>query len=110
MIEIKTDGNGKVLISNEILAVIASKSAKEVEGVVSLVGFGRNRKGVAVQVTEEGVRLAVSITVQMGGKLHDIAKAVQSHVKTDVETMTGLTVTEVNVRVSAVTPENKRKN
>jgi len=108
MVEIKTDGNGKVLISNEILAVIASKSAKEVEGVINLVGFGRNRKGVAVQVTEEGVRLAVSISVKMGGKLHDIAKSVQGNVKTDVETMTGLTVTEVNVRVSAVAPEKTK--
>jgi len=109
MIEIKTEGSGKVLISNEILAVIAGKSAREVEGVAGLGGFGRNKKkGVGVQLTENGVRLAVAINVKMGVKLHEVSKAVQSLVKTDVETMTGLEVTEVNVRISAVIPERAR--
>jgi len=110
MVEIKTDGKGKVLVSNDILAVIASKSTKEVGGVIGLTPFGRNRKGVAIQTAEDGVKLAVAINVKMGSKLSDIAKAVQNNVKTDIETMTGLTMHEVNVRISTIAVEKPKGN
>jgi len=119
MTEIKSEAGGKVLISNEILAVIAGKAAIEVEGVTGLGGYvagiTKNKairkhlpKGIAVAVNGQDARLALAIAVKMGTKLHEISKEVQERVKTAVETMTGLNVLEVNVRVSTVSTERRK--
>ena len=101
---------GKVLISDEILAVIAAKAAAEVEGVVSHEGKAaavkKNMpKGVNVATNGQQVRLALALSVKMGVKLHDTSKEVQDRVKTAIETMTGLTVSEVNIKIAAVVAE-----
>jgi len=118
MTEIKSEGGGKVLVSDEILATIAGKAAIEVEGVAGLgVHYAGNKAirkhkpksvNVAVAVSGENVKLALAITVQMGAKLHEVSKEVQERVKTAVETMTGLNVLEVNVRIGAVATERQK--
>ena len=120
MTEIKSESGGKVLISDEIVAVIAAKAAVEVEGITGLGGYfagvaGGNKsirkhmpKGVNVAVSGQNVRLALAISVKMGMKLHELSKEVQERVKAAVETMTGLNVTEVNIRVGAVSIERRK--
>ncbi|MCL1787077.1 MAG: Asp23/Gls24 family envelope stress response protein [Defluviitaleaceae bacterium] len=116
MTEIKSESGGKVLISDEILAVIAGKAAAEVEGVTGIGVYAANnkalrksmQKGVSVAVSGQNVKLAVAITVKMGTKLHEVSREVQERVKAVVETMTGLNVMEVNVRISAVSAERQK--
>ena len=106
--------NGKVFISDDILAVIAAKAAVEVEGVAGIGNFSNAKaikksmpKGVNITVAEQTVRVALAVNVKMGAKLHEISKEVQEHVKTAIETMTGLDVAEVNIRISTIIPEKK---
>jgi len=119
MTQIQSESGGKVVISDEIIATIASKAALEAEGVTGLGGFFASRatnkairkylaKGVNVAVNGDKVRLAVAVSVKMGAKIHEISKDVQERVKSAIETMTGLTVLEVNIRVGAVSPEKRR--
>jgi len=119
MTEVKSEGGGKVLISDEILATIAGKAAMEVEGVAGVGGLFSNvatkkairkymAKGVNVAVSGQNVKLAVAITIKMGTKLHEVSKEVQQRVKSAVETMTGLDVTEVNVRIGAISTERQK--
>ena len=119
MTEIKSEAGGKVFISNEIIAVIAGKAAIEVEGVTGLGGYvagvTSNKairrclpKGIAVAINGQDVRLVLALAVKMGTKLHEISKEVQERVKTAVETMSGLNVLEVNIRVNAVSTERRR--
>jgi len=118
MTEIKSEGGGTVLISDEILATIAGKAAIEVEGVTGLgVHFAGNKAirkhrpksvNVAVAVSGQNVKLALAITVQMGTKLHEVSNEVQARVKTAIETMTGLNVLEVNVRIGAISTERQK--
>ncbi|MCL2286365.1 MAG: Asp23/Gls24 family envelope stress response protein [Firmicutes bacterium] len=119
MTEIKSEGGGKVLISDEILAVIAGKAAVEVEGVTGiggyLAGVTNNKairkhmpKGVVVAVSGQNVKLALAITVKMGTKVHEISKEVQERVKAAIETMTGLNVLEVNIRINAISTERHK--
>ena len=119
MTEIKSESGGKVVISSEILAVIAGKAALEVEGVMGIGGYFptavKNKtvrkhmpKGVAVAVANESAKVGVAIKVQMGVKLHEVSLEVQNRVKAAIETMTGLEVTEVNVRVAAIAPEKRK--
>jgi len=119
MIEIKSEQGGKVLISKEILSVIAGKAAIEVEGVTGLGGYvqgiTKNKaisknlpRGIAVAVNGQNARLGLAITVKMGTKIHEISKEVQERVKTAIETMAGLNVLEVNVRIAAVSVEKRK--
>ena len=118
MTEIKKEGQGAVFISDEVLAVIAGTAALEAEGVAGLLGYyhGNNQKAVrkqmskviSVQVNEGAVKASLSITAKFGAKLHEVAKDVQKRVKMEVENMTGLVLTEVNVTVGAIVGENKK--
>lgn len=113
--DIKED---KTRIADEVIMTIAGKAAAEVAGVVSLSGniadgiagiLGKKNfgKGVKVEATEKEVVLDVSIIVEYGCRIHEVAKEVQDKVRIAVEEMTGLKVTEVNVNVLGVNVEKE---
>ncbi len=101
-------------ISEEVVATIAGMAAQEVKGVASMnasgIGevFGRKTKGVKVQVGEKDAVIDISLTVEYGSRIPDIAWEVQNKVKTQVETMTGLSVVAVNVHVQGVNMPKKK--
>jgi uncharacterized alkaline shock family protein YloU len=107
---------GTVHIADEVIAIIAGMAATEVEGVVGMVGnfkgdlvelLGRKNlsKGVSVIVGEGFVSLELAIIIDYGCALVEVTKHVQEKVKTAVETMTGLDVNEVNIKVAGVNVE-----
>ena len=101
-------------ISEEVVATIAGIAAQEVKGVASMnasgIGemFGRKTKGVKVQVGEKDTVIDISLTVEYGARIPDIAWEVQNKVKTQVESMTGLNVVSVNVHVQGVNMPKKK--
>jgi uncharacterized alkaline shock family protein YloU len=103
MTEIKSERTGVVRIADEVLAVIAGTAAMEAEGVKCLAGYNRKQraKGVMVAVTGQNVLLNVALSVKAGKKLQEVSHEVQQRVKSAIETMTGLNVTDVNVSVVA---------
>jgi uncharacterized alkaline shock family protein YloU len=113
MTDIKVNGPGKVRIADDVFAVIAGTAALEVEGVAGLAGhlaediaekLGRRYlgKGVTIKVENNAVSITTDISVKSGVKIQDIGREVQDKIKNAVETMTGLTVAEVNVSVSTL--------
>lgn len=103
---------GKVEIAPEVIQIIAGLAIVQVDGVAGMSGgvvdditqfLGRKnpRQGIRVDF-EEGLSIEVSILVKFGSYIPDVGKAVQEQVKNAVETMTGLRVEKVNVRVEAV--------
>ena len=92
---------GEVKIASDVVSVIAALAATEVEGVSSMAGmnkFGvKNTKGVRVIMNVDMV-----INVKYGYSIPKISKQVQSRVGQQIETMTGLKVSGVNVRVAGV--------
>lgn len=109
----KLDAEGHVTISDEVVATIASVAAKGIEGVYGMSGtitggfaefLGRKSpsKGVKVQITDREVRIDMSISVEYGVKIPDVAWEIQDKVKNEVEAMTGLDVAAVNVSVDGV--------
>ena len=112
MINIKTNEPGKVTISDEAIAVIAGTAALEADGVAYLSGsitqgvsgkLGRKNlaKGVSVSTDNNTVQVTAHIVVKTGLKISDVAKDAQEKIKTAIETMTGLSVSEVNVTICA---------
>lgn len=109
---------GKVEISPEVIEVIAGLAAAEIEGVASMSGgmiggwaerLGRKNfaKGVKVELGEELTVIDLSIVVDYGVRIPDVAQAVQDNVRTAIQDMTGLEVLEVNVHVINVQVKNE---
>lgn len=114
----RTDELGNIHISEEVLAVISSAAALEVEGVSSLAGsrdiaelLGKKNltRGVRIQVEEGVVQIDLAIMIKYGYTLKAVACAVQEAVTTNVESMSSLTVKCVNVNVCGVTFEKETK-
>ena len=107
------DKIGEVRIADEVVAIIAGLAATEVEGVDSMAGNITNElvgklgmknlsKGVKVDVTEEHVSVDLSLNLKYGYNIPDVSERVQDRVKSAIENMTGLTVLDVNIRISGV--------
>jgi uncharacterized alkaline shock family protein YloU len=108
-----TDEAG-IIISDEVVAQIAGEAAANVKGVNSMSANGLGEmvgiktKGIKVQVDTKDTVIDVSIIVDYGTRIQDLAWEVQNKVKTEVEMMTGLNVTAVNVHVQGINiPKNK---
>jgi uncharacterized alkaline shock family protein YloU len=110
--EAKTD-LGAVRIRNEVVSAIASVAALEVKGVVEMKRgitqgmlrvFGKKsfERGVRVNLSEGEVKIDISVIVEYGAKIPEVAKKVQENVKKSVEEMTGLSLVEVNVNIRGV--------
>ncbi len=111
--KIKEDNLGEVRIADEVVAIIAGLAATEVEGVSSMAGNITNElvsklgmknlsKGVRVEVLEECVEVEVALNIAYGYAIPEVSAKVQEKVKTAIETMTGLNVALVNVRIASV--------
>lgn len=110
---------GSVRIADDVVAVIAGLAATEVDGVsamagnitnelMSRVGVKNLRKGVRVEIVGQKVRVALSLIMDYGYNIPTTCGKVQERVKSTIENMTGLTVTDVNVRIAGV-DMNKNK-
>lgn len=102
-----------VKIADDVVSIIAAKAASEVEGVAGMtgslagelvekLGVKNLSKGIKVDIAESNVAVSLSLLVEYGVKIQNVASDVQNTVKTAVETMTGLDVTEVNVLVQGI--------
>ena len=111
--------DGSIQISEDVVASIVTIAANEVEGVAvtpaSALDFaerwGKKGMGRGVRVTLEEKTVAIELCVQMtyGIKIPQTALKVQQKVKMAVESMTGLTVRNINVTVSGVSFDKEKK-
>lgn len=110
--------NGQIQISDEVIAIIAGTAAVETEGVslpssapVSTMKgfFGKKNqsKGVKITVEEKTALIEIELTVKFGINIKNVCEEVQQKVKNAVETMTGLTVSSVNIIVSEISLEKE---
>ena len=113
---IQIEGNnsfGDVVIADEVLAIIAGIAATEVEGVhsmdggwsgdfISKLGIKDLARGVKVQVREGEVKLDLSLNMEYGYAIPTVSNLVQDKVSASINNMTGLNVSEVNIRISGV--------
>ncbi|MCI9000006.1 MAG: Asp23/Gls24 family envelope stress response protein [Clostridia bacterium] len=118
-VSVETGDNNGIKISDDVVAVISGVAVSEVPGVAGMAGgfaggitevlSGKKNlsKGIKVEVGEKETKIDVNIIVEYGTRIPDVAFEIQNRVKKAVETMTGLTVLEVNVHVQGVSTDNK---
>ena len=111
---IHDDDLGEVRIADDVVAIIAALAATEVEGVAAMTGNITNElvsklgmknlsKGVKAIVTEDGVDVELTLNVKFGYSIKEISLKVQEKAKNAIETMTGLTVNKVDIRIANIT-------
>lgn len=104
---------GEVQIADEVVAIIAGLAATEVEGVASMAGNITNElvgklgmknlsRGVKVAVQENEVTVELSLNMSYGYGIPKTSAKVQEKVKSAIESMTGLSVVEVNIHIAGV--------
>jgi uncharacterized alkaline shock family protein YloU len=115
---LKTE-RGATTIQDGVVSKVAGIAAQEVDGVrmgsggtsqavgsimsaVPGVGGGSESRGVSVEVGEVEAAVALSMSVEYGRTIHQIAEAVRSNVIRRVENLVGLRVTEVNITVNDI--------
>ncbi|MCR5388362.1 MAG: Asp23/Gls24 family envelope stress response protein [Lachnospiraceae bacterium] len=111
-IKLKNDEAGTVKVSEEVICIVAGLAAMEVEGVSHMVGKLTKEliakagvkdlsKGVTAAVEGHEVRITLNVVLKAGYTIPDVAAAVQERVTTTVETMTGLKVSAVDIKISS---------
>lgn len=110
---------GKVEIAPEVIEVIASIAASEVDGVASMrgnfasgvverLGKKNHGKGVRVELTDDGIIVDVYVIMNFGISIPAVAKNIQDNIRQTLVTMTALEVDEVNIHVVGVQFENQK--
>ena len=113
---------GSIQISEDVVASVAASAVLEVEGVCGLsssigtdiaemLGMKTLSKGIRLSATETGaLRIDCDIVSKFGQNIFELAKNVQENVKSSVESVTGLSVAEVNVTVCGIAlPKETKK-
>ena len=100
---------GRISISHDAVAHIVGRVATEAYGVVGMASRRRLltrdplRQGVTVGGSnEDGVTIELSVIVEHGLNLAEVASTVRSRVQYTVEKLTGLTVGAVQIHVQGV--------
>ena len=111
---------GQVQIADEVIAVIAGLAATEVDGVacmsgnitneiVSKLGMKNLSKGVKVEIMGDQVEVKLSLLLRYGVSIPRTSGEVQERVKNAIETMTGLQVIGVNIRIAGVLMDDEQQ-
>ncbi len=121
-VKLDENPNGSVSFATEVVATIAGLAATEVEGVASMSsqsgGFAdmftrknsRNfTRGVRIDLNGNKVTVDITIVVEYGSPVPDVARSIQENVKKAIETMSGLDVHAVDVHVSGVSFEREQR-
>ena len=110
---------GEVKIADEVVSVIAGLAAMEVDGVSSMAGnatkeiiskLGKKAvaKGVKIDVLDGIVTVSLALNMTYGYSIREVTAKVQEKVKTAIENMTGLEVSDVNISIAGVALEEEK--
>lgn len=110
---------GTLKVSEEVIATIVKLAVLDVQGVDSLmtpnvslekIFFKQNGNStIKIKLSGDVVEISLSILVKYGNKVTALAEAVQNRVKSDVQSMTGITVSRVNVLIGGIVFDSTEK-
>ena len=97
---------GRITISGDAVARIVSETARECYGVVGMAGRkwlpDRATRGIEIGGNGNGVTVDLHVVVEYGLNLAEVASTIRNRVTYEVERLTGLSVTAVEVHIEDV--------
>lgn len=111
---------GILKVSEDVISTIVKLATLEVDGVDSLACANCNYKGILGKINKSSiiniklvgdvVEISVGIIVKAGHKVVKLAEEVQNNIKSNVQTMTGITVARVNVNIHGIAFDDMKTN
>ena len=109
---------GEVRIADDVVGNIAAIAATEIDGVAGTVsnmtkeltkkmGIRPRAKGVRVVIEDGAVTVDLALIMKYGYNIPITSKQVQERVRTSIESMTGLTVLNVGIRIVGIDMTNE---
>ena len=104
---------GQLKVSKEVILTITKNAVLAVDGVCSIANAKKKMlkgmffsktdfESIKIDFVNDTVEISVYIFVDPGAKVKSVAEQVQNRVKNEVQSMTGVTVSKVNVTISDV--------
>lgn len=100
---------GEIKVSESVIETIVKVVLDDIDGVEGMTPpkpsikriFLKKKGETSVKVVQRGgvIELSISIIVSLGCKIPIVAEEIQNRVKANVQNMTGITVSKVNVTV-----------
>ncbi len=108
--------NEGVSVAGEVMSIIAGLSATEIDGVDSLSGNLTNdmitksspsklSKGVKISGSDNDIRIKMALNLRYGYEIPKLCEQVQEKVKSTIESMTGVNVSNIDIKISSVISE-----
>lgn len=108
---------GSLKISREVVATVANYAAGEIKGVVPLdntssvlkkiISTKSIKRTISINMNDDIAIIDMDIKLIYGTRIQDVAELVQRAVKEAVQTMTGITVSKVNVHIVGIVFEEE---
>jgi uncharacterized alkaline shock family protein YloU len=106
----EADHEDATRISEDVIVTIVATVLSEIEGVASASGgivsgiLGRKgaSKGIKVEASDKEITIDVSVILDYGIRIPDVAANIQSKIRQAVEDMTGKYVRAVNVTIQGM--------
>lgn len=113
----KSRNSGNLVISEDVIASIAVNASKDVEGVsgfaqrpINIQNFYKladsASKFVDVTMSDTDIKVHIYVKVSQDAKIQPLAEKVQQNIKTAVQNMTGMMVSQVDVTISTADIED----
>lgn len=110
--------SGSLRISQEVIATIANYAASEISGVEPVnstsstiskfIGGKKIMKVTSIDLNDDVAVIDMYINLKYGTKVPEVSEEIQTSVKEAVQTMTGITVSKVNLHIDDVYFEEKK--
>ena len=106
--------NGRVMVSEDVIATIALQSLTDIEGyvglsakpgadIVELIGKKNWGKGLKVTIGEsDELTVDCNVVISYGHSVVTVAKSIQEAIVGALESMTGVSAISVNVNVCGI--------
>ncbi|MGN1350513.1 MAG: Asp23/Gls24 family envelope stress response protein [Anaerovoracaceae bacterium] len=114
--------HGNIKITDEVLAVCAAKAALQTQGVCGLapavftdtisesfLGKASASKGAKISQNDDEIIIDLYVVVNYGVRIPSVAWNIQENVKNEIENLSGMKVSYVNIHVQGIHFGNKAK-
>lgn len=118
-LSVENEELNEVIIYNDVLQSIASHSVKElkgvelinsiVDGIVEKIVKKGGNKAIRIENQEEDINLEVHVAIEHGLKISEICTKLQALIKKDIEEMTEIKISKINIFVDNIIVEDKSK-
>lgn len=115
--DVSTSSNagGRLQISSDVIAKIAQIAALEIEGVAEVTLGSAGVKNllnkiapqnpIQVDLKDDVADITVAVCVKFGTKIPVVSEKIQENVKNSVQSMTQISVAQVNIVVTGIAEE-----